>query len=214
VERIALVGLVGVRKVEMVHQFAVEPQVNFLFVPFHRPDVKFLRPRIAAEFGDRFLDGRPFYFSIKAAADVGQNFAGVKFHYVNLPARGPADVRDVRAQRPERRPASQPCVNARAHLELSIFELAQPARRDAGGRVINPLAARLPIRAIRDEAGTAFMLLPRLDDEQPVRATGIFRLIPLQFVIAHEAVLVIPVRRIGWAVRVKLIVPDQFPIVR
>lgn len=56
--------------------------------------------------------------------------------------------------------------------------------------------------------GTSF------DDEQAVRAISISRLIPLQFLVPHKTVFVVPVGRVGCPVPVEFVVPDQFPIVR
>lgn len=212
-KRIAAIRLVGGGEIKVIHQPAVEQQVNFIRVPVHRPDVKLLRPIITAEFCGRFSRRRPDRFSVETVSDVGEHHVPVILHDVHLAARRPAHP-GRGAECPERRPASAARVNPRAHLELAISELAQTMRADTGRSVFNPLAARLPIRAVRDEVGIGFVILaPRLDDEQAVCAKGVFRLIPLQFVVAHEAALIIPVRRIRRAVRVEFIGPDQFPIV-
>ena len=208
-KRIAALCIVSVRQLKVVHQFAVEPEVNFLFIPPHRPDVKLFRPRVAAEFGNGFLDRKPFGVPVETVAEIGEHVAAVKFHDVHLAARRPANA-GLCAEGPERRPAPRPRVNAGAHLELAVFKLAQAARRDAGRGIINPFAAGLPVRAIGDEVRIQLVRRSRLNDEQAVRAKRVFRLIPLQLSVAHKAVFVVPVRRIGRAVRVKFIVPDKF----
>src|ERR1019366_604040 len=117
-------------------------------IPSSRGEIPSTTPR--AEFSDGLLDGGPFAFSSESIINVGEHRAGVIFHDVHLAACGPADARRG-AERPERRPASELRVNAGAHLELAVGELAQTARREAGGGAINPFAAGLPIRAVRGE---------------------------------------------------------------
>ena len=50
-----------------------------------------------------------------------------------------------------------------------------------------------------------------LDYEEAVAAVGVFRLIPLQLVIAHKSVLVAPYLGVGLAVAVKLVAPHHAP---
>ncbi len=58
------------------------------------------------------------------------------------------------------------------------------------------------------------MFAPRLNHQPPPFATGVVGLIPLQFLVAHEAVLGGPVLRVGRAVAIEFIRPDQLEFFR
>src|SRR5208283_2426835 len=92
VKWIAPVRFVRSGKVEVVHQLAVEKEINSLFVPIHRPSVKRFGPGVAAEFNDGLLHGGPFDFAVETVGDVGQDSARVKLHDVDLAAGGPTDA--------------------------------------------------------------------------------------------------------------------------
>jgi len=171
-------------------------------------------PGVSAEISNGLGDGPPFGLSVHLAGDVGADLAGVILHDVDLTAGRPADAGPVGAEHPEGRPAPGLSVDARAHLELAVFEFVQAARDEAGGGVINIFTAGGPASAAGDIAGIGFVFRTGFDDEQTIRTPGVFGLIPLQFLIAHEATLVTPIRGVGRTILVEFIVPDHFPIVR
>ena len=88
----------------------------------------------------------------------------------------------------------------------------QALRREAGRRVLGVLLIGRPLGAARHEARVAHALAACLDDEKTAAAGRVLRLVPLRLVVAHEAVLVGPVRRIGRAVLVELVGPDLSPL--
>jgi hypothetical protein len=57
--------------------------------------------------------------------------------------------------------------------------------------------------------GISHTLPAGLDDQQAVLTAGVLRLVPLEFLVPHEAVLVRPVIRVGSPVTVELVRPDE-----
>lgn len=60
--------------------------------------------------------------------------------------------------------------------------------------------------------GVGMFFLPAFNNQHAVFAIGVFRLVPLRFLIADETVFVIPFGRVRTAVFVEFVVPDEFII--
>jgi hypothetical protein len=181
-ERIASVRAVGRGHLEMIHELAIQQQVKVGGIPFHRPNVEGIGPGVTAQIGNGLGRERPFGISVERVSKVGSDLAGTTFHDVNLAAGRPAN-QGPGALHPEGWPASALSINARAQLELAVFELVQVARGEAGRRIINPFAALFPAGTAGDVIWIALMFRARLEDEEPIGAIGVFRLVPLQFLM-------------------------------
>ena len=60
--------------------------------------------------------------------------------------------------------------------------------------------------------GVGMFFLPAFNNQHAVFAIGVFRLVPLRFLVADETVFVIPFGRVRTAVFVEFVVPDEFII--
>ena len=115
------------------------------------------------------------------------------------------------AEDPERRPAPLADVDLGAHLEPAVLEVVLARRRHRGRRVVVVLAVGLPVAAAGDVVRVQDVDLLRGDGQQAVRHRRVVGLVPLQLLIADEALLVAPVRRIGGAAAVELVGPGEVP---
>src|ERR1051326_8178552 len=100
---------------------------------------------------------------MNSAVNCGRLFADV-FHDVDLAAVGPADLVDVFAEHPERRPDSLPARNLDAGFETSIGLSEFALRFEAGRGVI-----------ARDAIRTCVLLLQSGDDEIPIALQRVLR---------------------------------------
>ena len=100
------------------------------------------------------------------------------------------------------------------HLEPAVLEgvLAGGGHRRRG--VLGVLGVGLPVGAAGVVVGVQHLLVARLDGEDSARDGGVGGLVPLRLHVADEALLEAPVRRVGRAVGVELVRPDQLPSAR
>ena len=87
----------------------------------------------------------------------------------------------------------------------------QAASRQAGRRVIDQLRPAFQLRLSATNCGLGRCSGRAFDHQHALVANGIFRLIPLPFLVADEAPLVIPVGRARRAIGVEFVGPDQLP---
>src|SRR5688572_12388793 len=92
---------------------------------------------------------------------------------------------------------------------MSVLPRVQPARHQAGRRVLRELAPAPPLRrgGFVHRIGLAFAA--SLDDKQPLFDARVLWLVPLGLLVADEPVLERPVFWVGCAVHVELIGPDK-----
>jgi hypothetical protein len=83
------------------------------------------------------------------------------------------------------------------------------SRQQAGRRVIGELTLTLPVARLSVEVRIGDTFTPGLDDQEAVGDAGIFRLVPLQLVVADEAVLERPVLRFRLVSAVELVRPGE-----
>ncbi len=126
------------------------------------------------------------------------------------PFAGPASLHP---HGPERRPQPRAGIDAGAHFEPAVEPTGNAFGGQAGGSVFGKFAIVLPIGAARLEIGIGLAFPPAFDNQHAVFAPGVFRLIPLQFLVPHEARFVGPFGRIGPAGAVEFIGPDQLPAI-
>ena len=135
-----------------------------------------------------------------------RGFLADKFHDVNLAAARPAELRAVLAEHPDGRPDAFALGDFGARLDAAVLPGGLAARGEAGGGVFHG-------RMIHGRE----MFLPAFDDQMAILDAGVFQArlgVVLALVIADEACFVAPFGRVGQALVVELIGPDQFPISR
>src|SRR5207249_4843059 len=109
-----------------------------------------------------------------------------------------------------------PSGEFRAHLDAPVTPRGLPLGRDARRGVVGELRLS-PVVAAGAVGGIPVPLLPALDDEHAVfdaRVLEPLARVVLALAVADEALLVGPLRRIGRAVVVELVGPDELPSMR
>src|SRR5258706_13433732 len=109
-------------------------------------------------------------------ACVRQKFAPIELLDVDFATPRPATCR---SQSPKRRPQSRASIDPSAHFKAAVHPLVQSFRQQAGGGVFCLRPAALPDCAGRIEVQVLNRLPSRFDQQQPVLAPCVLRLIPL-----------------------------------
>jgi hypothetical protein len=114
----------------------------------------------------------------------------VQFHQVDLPAGGPAAFY---AEGPDGGPGPQGGVDAGANQQGAVLKVERTPGFEAGGGPGGYGTVLAPVLARGVVAGVDRLLPAGFEAEQPVfRLHGILGLVPLVFVVPHEAVLRYP----------------------
>ena len=130
-------------------------------------------------------------------ADVGEQLVAVVLHDVDLAVGRP---RAGRAERPERRPhARRGCRCARASRSGRTGSCACRAS-SCWPTCSRRLAVALPVGCRAHRSGLTTCSRRASMTSRPLLDARVVGLVPLQLLVAHEAALVGPVRRIGRAV--------------
>lgn len=140
-----------------------------------------------------------------APACVGEDIAAVVFHEVDLAAIWPSSIG---AEEPNRWPETRFSFDPSFDFEPAVLPALESVGDEAGGGVFYKLAVLAPVFVIRLVVRVLDFFTLGLDDEIAVLADGIFRVIPLQFFVADEAIFIGPVLRVWLAVCIEFIGPD------
>ncbi len=172
----------------------VDRHADLLRRPQRLVDVKLI---VRARHADVVALVGALHVVVGAGVDVGVDAAGIEadvLHDVDLAARGPSDVADAGAERPDCRPGAAPFRQLRADLDAAVG----PAR--AAGQ------------ARRRVSGALVRLLARFDDQHAVLDARIVRALPrvvLLLLVADQSDFLVPPRGIRQPVTIEFVVPDE-----
>ena len=173
--------------------------------------MEFGGPGRIAKLLNRFLEIVPHCTpTCTTPACVRQKSPPIELHDVDFTTPRPAACG---SQRPKRRPQSRTSIDPSAHFKAAVSPLVQSLRHQAGGSVFGLRSASFPGCAGRIELRVLGRLPSRFDDQQPVVARCILRLIPL-LLSPNKTLFECPVALIGPAVGVELISPYQLVVCR
>ena len=209
-------GIDGLGQIHGVQQSTIHAKLHLRFVPIKLPHMERLAPgfhTVVAAFARKLVERRARILPLRLAwlvagpCGVGKQQTLEVLHDVDLAATGPWARA---AHTPECWPQTIAHLNAAAHLHATVGEGEGALGGQTGAGIVSGFATGAPVGAAGHEVGIGHALVRGLDDQQAALAARVLRAIPLQLLIAHEAFLVSPLRRIRCAIGVEAVLEDQF----